>query len=74
MQEKEIASETSSIHNTADIQAAKIILNTEQFFLNIYLFIYFWLCWVFIAAHGLSLVAVHGFLTVVASLVVEHGL
>ena len=23
----------------------------------IYLFIYFWLCWVFIAAHGLSLVA-----------------
>ena len=24
----------------------------------IYLFIYFWLCWVFVAAHGLSLVAV----------------
>ena len=23
-----------------------------------YLFIYFWLCWVFVAAHGLSLVAV----------------
>ena len=26
----------------------------------IYFFIYFWLCWVFIAAHGLSLVAVSG--------------
>ena len=26
----------------------------------IYLFIYFWLCWVFVAAHGLSLVAVSG--------------
>ena len=25
-----------------------------------YLFIYFWLCWVFLAAHGLSLVAVSG--------------
>ena len=23
----------------------------------IYLFIYFWLCWVFVAAHGLSLIA-----------------
>ena len=47
-----------------------------------YLFI--WLCWVFIAAHGLSLVAasprsyslngVHGLLTAVASLVAEHRL
>ena len=40
-------------------------------FLN-YLFIFllfFWLCWVSIAARGLSLVAVHGFLIVVASLV-----
>ena len=26
-------------------------------FLKIYLFIYFWLCWVFVAAHELSLVA-----------------
>ena len=26
----------------------------------IYLFIYFWQCWVFIAAHGLSLVAASG--------------
>ena len=27
---------------------------------NIYLFIYLWLCWVFVAVHGLSLVAVSG--------------
>ena len=56
------------------------------FFFNkfiIYLFIYFWLCWVFVAARGLSLVvvsggllfvAVHGLLIAVASLVAEHGL
>ena len=43
---------------------------------------FFWLCWVFVAARGLSLVAasggysvvVHGLLIAVASLVVEHGL
>ena len=29
-------------------------------FLNIYLFIYFWLRWVFVAVRGLSLVAVSG--------------
>ena len=48
------------------------------FFLNkfIYLFIYFWLCWVFVAACGLSLVAVvvRELLIVMASLVVEHRL
>ena len=47
------------------------------------LFIYFWLCWVFIAACGLSsswgeqgllFVAVRRFLIAVASLVSEHGL
>ena len=52
------------------------------------LFIYqFWLCWVFVAVRGLSLVAfsscheqgllfvaVRGLLTAVASLVAEHGL
>ena len=52
-------------------------------FINLFiLFIYFWLHWVFIAGRGLSLVAasggysvaVGGLLTVVASLVVEHGL
>ena len=57
-----------------------------QVFLN--KFIYFWLRWVFTAVHGLSIVAVsnyslrqrgllfvavHGLLTAVASLVVEHG-
>ena len=40
----------------------------------IYLFIYLWLRWVFIAARGLSLVAVSGLLIVVASLVAEHRL
>ena len=47
------------------------------------LFIYFWLHWVFIAAHGLSLVvasgvilfvSMHGLLIAVASLAVEQGL
>ena len=41
-----------------------------------------WLCWLFVAVHGLSLVAVsggysvaaHGLLIAVASLVVEHRL
>ena len=46
-------------------------------------FFYFWLCWVFLAAHGLSLVVesrgcslvvVRGLLIAVASLVAEHGL
>ena len=57
------------------------------YFFNIHslihhLFIYLWLHWVFVAAHGLSscgergllFVAVRGLLIVVASLVVEHGL
>ena len=37
-----------------------------------YLCIYLWLGWIFVAAYQLSLVAVHGFLIAVASLVVEH--
>ena len=46
-------------------------------------FIYFWLCWVFVAAPrafsscgelGLLFVAVHGPLIVMASLVAEHRL
>ena len=45
--------------------------------------LYFWLCWVFIAVRGLSLVvasrgsplvAMHGLLVLVVSLVVEHRL
>ena len=47
-----------------------------------YLFIYFWLCWVFTALCGLSLVAasgdcsvtVHGLLIMAGSLVAEHWL
>ena len=51
--------------------------------LCIYLLTYFWLYWVSVAAHGLSLVmasggyspsAWHGLLIVVAYLVAEHGL
>ena len=30
------------------------------FFLNVFLFIYFWLCWVFVSVQGLSLVAASG--------------
>ena len=52
-----------------------------SFFLR-FNFIYFWLCWVFVAARGLSLVMVsRGYtvvvlrlLTAVVSLVAEHGL
>ena len=55
------------------------------FLITFFLFlkICFWLCWVFIAVFGLSLVAVirghypvteRGLLIMVASLVVEHGL
>ena len=66
-----------SIHVAAD--------GIISFFFNkfIYLFIYFWLPWVFVAAHGLFsscgewgllFVAVLGLLIAVASLVVEHGL
>ena len=52
-------------------------------FFLIYFIYYFWLCWVFVAARGLFsscgewgllLVAVHGLLIAVASLVAEHGL
>ena len=37
-------------------------------------FVSFWLCRVFSAVSGLSLVALHGLLIAVASLVVEHQL
>ena len=50
--------------------------------LFIYLFIYFWLCWVFISVRAFSscgkrgplFIAVRGPLTIVASLVAEHRL
>ena len=63
------------------------VVNKPQsffFFINLFiLFIYFWLCWVFVAARGAFsscgerrplFVAVRGPLTVVASLVAEHRL
>ena len=45
------------------------------FFLN-YLFIYLWLCWVFLylGRGGPTLVAVRGFLTAATSLVMEYKL
>ena len=59
------------------------ILVLTLFFSFLFLIlIYFWLCWVFIAVHGLSLVAmgggysliaVHVLLIAVTSLVAEHG-
>ena len=59
-------------------------LNVFYFLINfMYLFIYFWLCWVFVAARGLFsscgergllFVVVRGLLIAVASLVAEHGL
>ena len=50
--------------------------------LGFHFLICFWLCWVFVAAHGLSLfvasrdylVVVQGSLIVVASLIAEHRL
>ena len=62
--------------------------STVKWRFSLYLFklkklLYFWLCWVFVAVHRLSLVAesegyslveVHGFLIVAASLAVGHGL
>ena len=40
------------------------------FFFNVIYLFYFWLCWVFVAARGLSLVAASG----VYSLVAVYGL
>ena len=52
----------------------------STFYLFMYSFIYFGLCWVFVSAQtslvvsrGYFLVAVHGLFIAVASLVVEHG-
>ena len=59
-------------------------VNSFYFFLFLkYLFIYFWLHWVFVAAlrlfsscgeRGLLFIVVRGLLIAVASLVAEHGL
>ena len=69
----------------AEIQATEQGLGGRDgaSFLKLNLFIYFWLCWVFIAVHrlslaavnaGYSLVVVFGLLIAVASLVAEHRL
>ena len=61
------------------------MIHVEFFFNKFILFIYFWLCWVFVAARGLPLVAESGgysslqcadfsFLLGLASLVAEHRL
>ena len=42
--------------------------------LFIYLFIYLWTCWISLSAQGPSLVAAHGLLIAVVSLVAEHRL
>ena len=53
------------------------------FFFNNFIYLYFWLCWVFVAVLGFSLVAVsggyslvamHGDLMVAASPLAEHRL
>ena len=54
------------------MKAKKTWLHSGYLFKNS-LFIYFWLFWVLTAARGLSRVVVCGLLTVVASLVPEHG-
>ena len=62
--------------------ASIVILCCNYLFINFFFF-NFWLRWVFVAARrlssscgeqGLLFVAVRGLLTVVASLVAEHGL
>ena len=58
-------------------------MNAYLFLNTFYLFIYFWLCWVFVAAPGLSLVVVsrgyslvemHRLLISMASFLAEHRL
>ena len=52
------------------------------FKINLFIYFYFWLCWVLVAAHtffscgewGLLFIVVCRHLIAVASLVVEHGL
>ena len=67
--------------------ASRVFSSSSSFFLRnsfiIYLFIYFWLCWVFVSVRGLFsscgkrgplFIAVRGPLTIAASLVAEHKL
>ena len=76
----ESASEVLPSIHLQQILSITIRLSAPPFcFLNdgyfkIYLLIYFWLPSVFMAAHQLFRVVVHGLVLAVASLVVEHGL
>ena len=66
--------------------SVKVVFNLNievWFFLNLFIYFYFCLPWVFVAARGLFsscgergllFIAVRGLLIVVASLVEEHGL
>ena len=76
-----------SLHWQADsnycaTREVPVVFSFILFFFTIYLFIYLWLRWVFVAVRGLSLVVARGLLFVavrrlliaVASLVAEHGL
>ena len=65
------------------LSSSKSTSSSAFFFFLINLFIYLWLCWVFVSVRGLSLVAasggplfiaMRGPLTVAASLVAEHRL
>ena len=49
-------------HNLSQLPISSPLtsFSTSPFFISIYLFIYLWLCWVFVAARGLSLVAASG--------------
>ena len=53
---------------------ACVYVSALSFFFNLFNLFYFWLRWVFVAACGLFLVAVHRLLIVVASLIAEHRL
>ena len=51
-----------SFHDLAIVNSAAINIGVHVpfFFFNLFLFIYFWLCWVFVSVRGLSLVAASG--------------
>ena len=69
---------------SASYRVSQAAVSPSSVFIYLFiLFIYLWLCWVFVAARGLLssggergllFIAVHGPLTAVASLGAEHGL
>ena len=58
-----------------DLCVCSFILNNLYWsgFRFLKIFIYLWLCWVFVTVHELTLVAVRQLLIAVASLATEHG-